>query len=200
MMIVLCKFDVSASWIASAPGEKHRAGCPQRTVAIQVPVHVPGCSSSVLWICPQTERSPHHHHLTKNNVFSNGSGTATIARRNFIQHVPGFFSVLTLLLDHVQGLKGPQFRSPSGPPPWHTWAAIRCRFAALQSPDWGTRRLAWSQWNWQWCLLQLANDIGSSWAQIWKVSAQVNVLHLNNRVAKRVLAQIKRNVESSAHI
>lgn len=165
-------FDVSGNFSpkkASAPGEKHHAGCQRRIVAIQVPVHVPGCSSSVLWICPH---HTYHRHVTTMSRFLNWIQMALQYRQvqfhfsmcspdffcshNISQYLTRFFNV---------GLKGPQFHSPVGPPPWHTWAATRCRFAALQSLDWGTHRLAWSQWNWQWCLLQLANDIGSSWAR-----------------------------------
>ena len=104
------------------------------------------------------------------------------------QYLTRFFNV---------GLKGPQFHSPVGPPPWHTWAAIRCRFAALQS-DWGTHRLAWSQWNWQWCLLQLANDIGSSSRE--KCDTSQCRAHLKHKVAEKVLMRRKRDVESSSDL
>ena len=57
-------FDVSDNFStirASAPGEKHHAGCQRRIVAIRVPVPFPECSSFVLWICPQTHIA---HHIT----------------------------------------------------------------------------------------------------------------------------------------
>ena len=87
-------FDVSGNFSpkkASAPGEKHHAGCQRRIVAIQVPVHVPGCSSSVLWICPH---HTYHRHVTTMSRFLNWIQMALQYRQvqfHFSMCSPDFF-------------------------------------------------------------------------------------------------------------
>ena len=193
-------FDVSGNFSPKSISTWWEASCRMSTKNCG---HSSPCARSrMLIFCALDLSSPHispqyHHNVTFSQLDPNG--TAISPGAISLQHVQPWFFLFSHYLTRFfnVGLKGPQFHSPVGPPPWHTWAPIRCRFAALQS-DWGTHRLAWSQWNWQWCLLQLANDIGSSSRE--KCDTSQCRAHLKHKVAEKVLMRRKRDVESSSDL